>query len=135
MGVDLKGKKVLIIEDDTLLHSLLGDKMSDLRTQGVEVVPVLSADDALKTMKTFVPDVILLDLVMPGKNGFEFLEEMRKDPRFASTPVIVLSNLSQESDRARAKELGVVKYLVKADFSLNEISEEVLKILNGAGAA
>lgn len=126
---ELKGKKVLIIEDDTLLHSLLADKMADMRKQGVEVMPVISADEALKTLSTFTPDLVLLDLVMPGKNGFEFLQEFRAMDRFKHTPAIVLSNLNQESDRARAKQLGVVKYLVKADFSLDEIAKEVMAAL------
>ena len=128
---DLKGKKILIVEDDTLLHSLLADKMADLREQGVEVYPTLNADEALAAVATFVPDLILLDLVMPGKNGFEFLQALRKMEHFEHTPVIVLSNLSQEEDRARAKELGVVKFLVKADFSLDEISKEVTSALAG----
>lgn len=134
MVVDLKGKKVLIIEDDTLLHSLLAEKMTELRNQGVEVLPALSADEGLAALPTFSPDLVLLDIVMPGKNGFEFLEEFRKNPRFKDTPVIVLSNLNQETERTHAKQLGVVRYLIKADFSLGEISQEVLKALSGAAS-
>ncbi|OGG63915.1 hypothetical protein A3C18_02090 [Candidatus Kaiserbacteria bacterium RIFCSPHIGHO2_02_FULL_54_11b] len=128
---DLKGKKILIIEDDPLLHNLLADKMKQLRDKGVEVFPTMSAEEGLKQAQSSKPDLIMLDLVLPTMNGFEFLEGLRKEPGLEKTPVVVLSNLSDDSDKERAKALGVVAYLVKADFSLSEISGAIEEILQG----
>lgn len=129
--IDLKGKKILIIEDDPLLHNLLSDKMKQLRDKGVEVFPTMNAEEGLKQAQESKPDLIMLDLVLPTMNGFEFLEKLRKEPGLEKTPVIILSNLSGDSDKERAKALGVIAYLVKADFSLSEISGAVEEILQG----
>ena len=126
----LKGKKVLIVEDDTFLHTLLADKLSQLREQGMEIFTALNADEALTIAKTSIPDLIMLDVAMPGKNGFELLGELRQDDRFKKTPIIILSNLSQEEDKKRAQDLGVNSYLVKADFSLDEISSEITRLIS-----
>lgn len=128
---DLKGKKVIVIEDDPLLHTLLADKMKQLRDKGVEVMPVMRAEEGLEEAKKSHPDLILLDLILPTMNGFEFLEHLRKEPGLEKTPVVILSNLSDESDKERARSLGVTAYLVKADFSLSEISTAVEDILSG----
>lgn len=125
----LQGKKVLIVEDDTFLHTLLADKLAQLREQGVEVFTALDAEEALATAREHVPDLMMFDVAMPGKNGFELIEELRKDERFQKTPTIILSNLSQDSDKKRAADLGVNLYLVKADFSLDEISDTIKKLL------
>ncbi len=127
----VSGKKVIIIEDDPLLHNLLADKMKQLRDKGVEVHPVMNAEEGLQTAGSINPDLILLDLVLPNMTGFEFLEQLRKQPGQEKTPVVILSNLSADSDRERAKQLGVIAYFVKADFSLSEISGAVEEILLG----
>lgn len=127
----LSGKKVMIIEDDPLLHNLLADKMTQLREKGVEVYPVMNAEEGLKTAESAHPDLILLDLVLPNMTGFEFLEQLRAKPGNEKTPVVILSNLSADSDRERAKQLGVTAYFVKADFSLSEISGAVEELLLG----
>lgn len=128
------GKKVLIIEDDPLLHNLLADKMTQLRDKGVEVHPVMNAEEGLKTAEAVHPDLILLDLVLPNMTGFEFLEQLRGKPGHEKTPVVILSNLSADSDRERAKQFGVIAYFVKADFSLSEISGAVEELLLGHAA-
>lgn len=127
----LTGKKVIIIEDDPLLHNLLADKMKVLRDKGVEVHPVMNAEEGLTTAKEVKPDLILLDLVLPNMTGFEFLENLRKEPGCEKIPVVILSNLSADSDKERAKSLGVVAYFVKANFSLSEISGAVEELLLG----
>lgn len=128
---DLTGKKVLIVEDDPLLHTLLSDKLQQLREKGVEVTPCMNAEEGLQKAKEVHPDLMLLDLVLPGMTGFELLEELRKDPALQTAPVIILSNLSADGDKERAKKLGVIGYLVKADFSLSEISGAVEEVLRG----
>jgi len=127
----LAGKKVIIVEDDPLLHNLLTDKMAQLREKGLEVIPVLNAEEGLEKARETKPDLIMLDLVLPGMTGFEFLEKLRAEPTLGKTPVVVLSNLSDDSDKEKAKKLGVVAYLVKADFSLSDISSAIEEVLGG----
>lgn len=126
----LKDKKIIIVEDDTFLHTLLSSKLKQLREQGVEVFPTLNAESAYETAKKHHPDVILLDLAMPGKHGLDFLADLRKEEAFKATPVIILSNMSGDEDRRRAAELGVVGYFVKADFALDELVEQIAEVLN-----
>ena len=128
---NLTGKKILIVEDDPLLHNLLADKMVQLRQKGLDVFPTVNAEEGLAKARETKPDLIMLDIVLPGMTGFEFLEQLRKEPGLESTPVVVLSNLSDESDKDRARKLGVIAYLVKADFSLSEISSAIEEILLG----
>ncbi|OGG65411.1 hypothetical protein A3D71_04635 [Candidatus Kaiserbacteria bacterium RIFCSPHIGHO2_02_FULL_55_20] len=130
-ATDFSGKSILIIEDDPLLHSLLADKMKQLRDKGVKVFPTMSAEEGLKQAQESKPDLIMLDLVLPTMDGFEFLQRLRAIPGFEKTPVVVLSNLSADTDKERARSLGVIAYMVKADFSLSEISAAVEQILQG----
>src|SRR3989344_2916547 len=130
-SADFMGKKILIIEDDPLLHNLLSDKMKQLREKGVEVFPTMNAEEGLKQAQESKPDLIMLDLVLPTIVGFEFLQRLRAMPGFEKIPVIVLSNLSGDADKERARSLGVIAYLVKADFSLSDISNAVEEILQG----
>jgi len=125
----LTGKKILIVEDDAFLHNLLADKLEQLRKNGIEVYPTFSGKEALEKAKEVHPDVVLLDVVLPGMNGFEVLEALRKDPELKDVSVIILSNLNQDKDKQRAKELGVTDYMVKANFMLEELVERIVTIL------
>ena len=125
----LAGKKILIVEDDAFLHNLLADKLEQLRKNGIEVYPTFSGKEALEKAKEVHPDVVLLDVVLPGMNGFEVLEALRKDPELKNVSVIILSNLNQDKDKQRAKELGVTDYMVKANFMLEELVERIVTIL------
>jgi CheY-like chemotaxis protein len=116
-------KKILWIEDDALLGSILG---KTLRTQGYDLTHVRSAQDALDALGQLTPDLIIADILMPGEmNGFDLLKVIHNDPRFKGVPRIVLSNLSSTADLAHAKGLGVSKFLVKADSSLEQILTEI----------
>ncbi|OIP80814.1 hypothetical protein AUK45_03010, partial [Candidatus Peregrinibacteria bacterium CG2_30_44_17] len=75
----------------------------------------------IKSLKKDLPDIVLLDLVMPRMDGFDVLEEMQKKSEWKKIPIVVLSNLGQESDRDRSLKLGAVEYIVKSDSSLQEI--------------
>lgn len=114
--------KILVAEDDNFLLLAIKDKLS---RAGFEVVTAINGVEALKEMREKKPDLILLDLVMPQKGGFETLEEMRADNELSDIPVIILSNLGNESDIKKAKELGAEDYLVKANFSLKRVVEKV----------
>jgi len=133
-SADLSGKRILIIEDDILLHNLIADKMIDLRKKGVKVDTAVNAEEGLAKVRETKPDLVLLDIVLPGMTGYEFLEHLRGDGNLTHTPVVVLSNLSDASDKEHAKKLGVIAYLVKADFSLGEILEVVQEVLQGHAA-
>ncbi|KKW40328.1 hypothetical protein A3I46_00245 [Candidatus Kaiserbacteria bacterium RIFCSPLOWO2_02_FULL_54_13] len=127
----IKGKKILIIEDDRLLHNLLADKMMQLREKGIEVYPTMNAEEGMAKAVEVHPDLILLDIVLPGMTGFEFLERLRKEAGLEKTPVIILSNLNADTDKERARSLGALAYLVKANLSLSEISKTVESVLHG----
>jgi DNA-binding response OmpR family regulator len=117
-------KKILLIEDDPFLSSLLKTK---LQKEGFEVILATDGEIALEMFKKTDVDLILLDIILPKKTGFEVLEEMRMDPQLQSkkTPVMIISNLGQEEDIARGKELGVVEYLIKAKISIDDLVGKV----------
>ncbi len=120
-------KKILIVEDEIFLSNLL---KTTLEKEGFEVVQVFSGKDVSKELLVEERiDLILLDLILPDKNGFEILEEIKKDPLLSKIPVIVLSNLGQEEDILKAKKLGVKDYFVKARESTESIVEKIKKIL------
>jgi DNA-binding response OmpR family regulator len=108
--------KILIAEDEKPLARALELKLT---RSGFQARVVLNGAEALRALKEETFDLILLDLIMPQKNGFEVLEEMRAQN--IKIPVIVVSNLGQEEDRKRVEELGAIQYLVKSNVSLAEI--------------
>jgi two-component system response regulator VicR len=114
------GKKILIAEDEKSMANALSLK---LRSVGFEVVLVYDGGSAISSVRESPFDLIILDLVMPKKDGFSVLAELRKLK--IATPVIVSSNLSQEEDIKRARELGARDYFVKSDTTLTEIVEKV----------
>ena len=121
--------KVLLVEDDQFLSSLLKNRL--VREQ-FEVVTAEDGAKALEALKTMRPDVMLLDIILPGKSGFEVLEELRAGPRFQGKnmfPVIIISNLGQESDLERSRELGAVDYFVKARSSIDEIAKRAREVI------
>ena len=118
--------KILIIEDDKFLLKLYSDK---LRREGFEVLGSLTGQEGANMVSLERPDLVILDLVLPRKNGFEVLSEIKLDSQTKEIPVIILTNLGQEADIRTGLELGAEDYLVKTDFSLNELPEVVKKYL------
>lgn len=118
--------KVLVAEDDRFLSKAYGTK---LKKEGFEVILAINGEEAFLKAKSEKPDVILLDLVMPKKDGFEALADLKKDSTTKIIPVIVLSNLGQEEDISRGRELGAVDYLVKSNISIREVVEKVKEVL------
>jgi DNA-binding response OmpR family regulator len=110
--------KVLIVEDDPMLRNLLSMKLT---RHNYPFMFVSDGVEAIDSARTFEPNVIILDLMLPGKNGFEVFSELKGIPELASIPVIIFSNKSDDKDRARATELGAAKYLIKAMTDLNEL--------------
>lgn len=119
-------KKILLVEDDAMLAALLAKQ---LKKEGFEVVEVLNGLDVLETAKTFNPDLVLLDLILPGLDGFEVLRQIKGDDDLASVPVIVLSNLDKESDVKSTIALGADEHLVKVKTKLVDVVETVKRNL------
>lgn len=110
--------KILVAEDDRFLANAYRVK---LNKAGHEVKIAFDGQEALDIMKTFTPDVILLDLIMPVKDGFAVLEELKKSSVWKNIPVIVVSNLGQKEDIDKSKMLGATDYFVKSDMHINEV--------------
>ncbi len=117
-------KKILIAEDEKPMANALGLKLS---SAGYETTLVYDGEAAMAAVKDSSFDLILLDLVMPKKDGFFVLAELKK--LRITAPVIVSSNLSQEEDIKRAKNLGAADYFIKSDTTLAEIVEKVKRAL------
>ncbi len=121
-------KKILIVDDDSFLLDMYSLKFSQ---SGFEVVTALGADIALaKLNEGFVPDIMLLDIMMPGMDGFELLEKMKEDNLGQTTVRIILSNRGQQSDIARGESLGASGYIVKASSTPSEVIAKVTEITN-----
>ena len=111
-------KRILLIEDDPFLSSLLKNRFIK---EGYEVDLAQSGDDGIKMLKESDHDLILLDLILPGKSGFEVMEEINGDPLAPKIPILIISNLGQDTDMEKGKELGAVGYLVKARTSIDAL--------------
>ena len=121
-------KTLLLVEDDPFLSSLLKNKF---QKEGFEVILVTDGDQALNFLKTSNADLILLDIILPKKTGFEVLKEMQNDPeiRAKELPVIIISNLGQPQDIEKGKEFGVVEYFIKAKISIDDLVARIKKYL------
>jgi len=123
---DAKKAKVLIAEDDKFLSKVLSDKFT---RKNYTAVVASDGIEAVNKIKSEMPDIVLLDLIMPNKNGFEILEEVKTDAKYKNIPVIILSNLGQKKDVERGKKLGIVDYLVKSNTPINNIVKKVEEVL------
>lgn len=119
-------KKILIAEDDNFLASLL---LSQFHNAGFDAMGAVDGADALGKVKSWNPDILLLDILMPGKDGYAVLEEIRADPAHGKLPVIIFTNLGEAGDIERVKKLGITDYLVKANTTPKAILEKVQEVL------
>lgn len=119
-------KNVLIVEDDPFLAGLIVDQLSKV---GIANHLVGNAEDALDYLAKNKPDIILLDILLPGMNGFVFLEGIRRKLALLHIPVIILSNLGQKNEIDRGVALGAIEYMIKAEYTLDQIIEKVQRIL------
>jgi CheY-like chemotaxis protein len=120
--------KVLIVDDDKFLLNMYSIKFSK---NGYEVTAANSGDEALNKIKDgFHPDIVLLDIVMPGMDGFEILSALRKGNLVPGASVIMLTNQGQLSDIEKAKSFGIDGYIIKATTIPSEVVEEVTRIYN-----
>ena len=119
-------KRILLIEDDPFLSSLLKNRFIK---EGYDVDLAQSGDAGIKALKESAHDLILLDLILPGKSGFEVMEEINGDPLAPKIPILIISNLGQDSDMEKGKELGAVGYLVKARTSIDSLISKAKEFL------
>jgi len=120
-------RKILLVEDDDSLASVYSTR---LEAEGFSIKRVPNGEEALSAALEFRPDLILLDVMMPKVSGFDVLDILRNTPETANLQVIMLTALSQESDKARAEELGVDDYLVKSQVVIADVVERVKHHLN-----
>lgn len=120
-------KKVFIVEDDEFLRSLNAKKLEDA---GYAVSVAVDGVSAIQMIPAEKPNLIFLDLLLPGdKDGFDVLQEVKANPTTKDIPVIVFSNLGQTEDIEKAKSLGASDFLVKANFTLDDVVAKIQEIL------
>lgn len=119
--------KIIIVEDDPMIAEIYQRKFLD---SGFEVLMAENGEKVLVTLKKQTVDVVLLDLVMPGMDGFEVIENLRKGNYDPNIKIIVFSNLSQKEDKERARELGANGFIVKSDYTPNDLVKEVERLAN-----
>ena len=115
-------KKVLFIEDESALQRAMSEA---LEVHGYEVFLANDGEIGIRMAHDKKPDVVLLDLILPRKNGFEVLTELKKDPETNPIPVIILTNLEGTEEVQKAIELGAKTFLIKANYGLNEIIKRI----------
>ncbi len=120
-------KKILLIEDDIFLRKVIARK---LLKEGYELTEAIDGENGMAKIKEHKPNLVLLDLVLPGMDGFEILGKMKEDSTLSQIPVIILSNLGEKKDIEKALKMGAKDYLIKAHFTPGEIIERVENTLN-----
>lgn len=125
-GISLKGKNIVWVEDDPFLTAIIARK---IMAEGVILLTAKSYDEALLIMKEQVPDIIMLDILLSGADGYEILGHIKQDERLKNVPVILLSNLGQRGDVERGLSLGAESYLIKASHTLDDILAEIKKVI------
>lgn len=115
-------KRILFVEDD---DALAGVYLVRLQAEGFDVKRVANGEDALATAISYHPDLVLLDVMMPKVSGFDVLDILRNTPETANLKIVMLTALSQESDRKRAESLGVDDYLVKSQVVITDVIDRI----------
>ena len=118
--------KILLIEDDLFMIDLL---VKELNVFNYDIEIAKTGTEGVEKFRSFKPDLILLDIILPDLNGLEALRQIRRDPDGYETKVLVLSNIDEMADIEEAKRLGAAGYMVKAKFSLTEIINKIRQIL------
>ena len=115
-------KKIMIIEDDRFLSSLMKAR---LEKEGFAVIQAFDGEEAMEMLKQELPSLVILDLIMPKVTGFEVLKSISVTPQLSKVPVVIVSNLAQDSDIEKARELGAKEYFVKVKVSIDDLVERI----------
>lgn len=129
MDNDKSKKKILLVEDDDALANVY---MIRLEAEGFDLRRVANGEDALAAAQDYRPDLIILDVMMPKVSGFDVLDILRNTPQTANIKVIMLTALSQDSDRQRAEQLGADDYLVKSQVVIADVVDHIKQQLGMA---
>ena len=113
-----QGEKIMVIEDDRFLSSLIAAR---LKKDGFTVLQAYDGEEAIQLLKQERPNLIILDLIMPKVTGFEVLQVITTTPGLEKVPVVILSNLAQDSDIEKARQLGAKEYFVKVKISIDDL--------------
>jgi DNA-binding response OmpR family regulator len=119
---EVTSNPILVVEDESVLRRLL---VTTLRSEGYTVIEAENGDQGCKQALTNHPCLVLLDIIMPGTNGMEMLRRLREDTWGRTANIVLLTNLDDVEEIKKAKEYGVKDYLVKSDWSLDELTREV----------
>ena len=119
-------RKILVVEDDAYLSNAYRVKLTKA---GFEVRNAFDGDEALQLLQTFTPDIILLDIVMPRKDGFAVLQEIKSNEKLKNIPVILVTNLGQKEDIDKGMKLGAAEFFIKTDFTLNDLIQKIESML------
>ena len=115
-------QKILLVEDDPFLSSLLKNR---LQKEGFEVIHAHDGEEAITVLRTTPVRLVLLDIILPKRSGFEVMEDIRTDMEIklqnADFSIIIISNLGQPEDMQRGRELGAIEYFVKAKTSIDDL--------------
>ncbi|MDO8492271.1 MAG: response regulator [bacterium] len=123
----INGKKILWVEDDRFLKDIITVRLSN---EGCNLMHAADEAEAFSILEREIPDIIMLDILLPGTDGFEILKKIKSNERIKNIPVIILSNLSQPADLKKSKDLGAIKFLVKSTVTLDEIINEIKSVLS-----
>jgi DNA-binding response OmpR family regulator len=115
-------KKVLVIEDEEIIRGILQKKIEN---EGYQVDIAVDGEDGISKIREIMPDIVILDIVMPRMDGFAVLEEMKKDENIANIPVIIVSNSGQPVEIDKVKEYGVKDWIVKTEFDPQEVINKI----------
>lgn len=121
--------RILVIEDDTFFQNFYKTKLEE---KGFQVEIASNGYEGLKTANTSVPDIIILDLIMPEKDGFEVLSDLFASKTLRKIPVLVFSTLGQESDVQKAKTMGAIDYVNKSFFDLDKLVAKIYSVAKAA---
>ena len=124
--MEQNGKKIMLVEDDHFLSSLIKVR---LEKDGFIVLQEFDGDQALQMLQTERPNLVMLDLIMPKANGFDVLKAMSMTPGLEQVPVIIVSNLAQDSDIEKARQLGAKEYFVKVKISIDDLVEKIKSLV------
>lgn len=125
-GVKISSLHILVVEDDRFLANIYETK---LKLEGFIVAVAGDGKQGLELARRLMPDIILLDILLPKMSGFHVLSELKKDAKTKKIPVILLTNLSQKEDIDRGLQLGAADYLIKAHFLPSEVIEKIKEVL------
>jgi CheY-like chemotaxis protein len=122
----MSNKRVLIVEDDNFVAEVYSTKLMEM---GHEVTIAQNGEEGLKMIREDVPDLILLDIIMPVMGGIEMLEELKKSEEWKKIPVILLTNVGEKDSIQKVQSLGVNDYLIKSHFTPAEVIEKMEAVL------